>query len=136
MGELVSGVYLDDEGLELVEFGALQDGAEGHDGGVAVAPVGVLDVLLDEGQHVGHHVILATGGQQHQAHARRLARVPVVIVVILVLTDKRRSKSHGGKHRHFSFILSQVPAVVILLPHIRRGIVLKCGMNEQTLKNT
>lgn len=81
--------HLDDEGFELAELGPLQDGAEGHDGGVAVAPVGVLDVLLDEGQHVRHHVVLATRGQQHQAHARRLARVPVVIVVVLVLRRKR-----------------------------------------------
>ena len=77
--------HLVDERFELVELGAFQDGAEGHDRGVPAAPVGVLDVLLDEGQDVGQHVVLAAGGQQHQAHAGRLAGVPLVVVVVLVL---------------------------------------------------
>lgn len=98
----VGVAYLDDERLELVEFGALEDGAEGHDGGVAVAPVGMLDVLLDEGQHVRNHVVLAAGGQQHQAHARRLARVPVIIIVILVLkwsNGGEEERNEGGRFR-------------------------------------
>lgn len=77
------------QGFELVQLGPLQDGAKGHDGGIPVAPVGVLDMLLDEGQHVRHHVVLAAGGQQHQTHARCLARVPVVVIVVLVLQRPR-----------------------------------------------
>lgn len=73
------------ERFEQVQFGSLQDGAEGHDGGVAVPPVWMFYVLLDEGQDVRNHVVLTAGGQQHQTHPRRLAGVPVIIVVVLVL---------------------------------------------------
>lgn len=74
-----------DERFEQVQFGSLQDGAEGHDGGVAVTPVGMFDVLLDEGQDVRDHVVFTAGGQQHQTHPRRLAGIPVIIIVVLVL---------------------------------------------------
>lgn len=74
-----------DEGFELVEFGSFQDGSEGHDGGVSVAPVVMFDVFFDEGQNVRNHVVLTAGGQQHQTHTCSLTGVPVVIVVVLVL---------------------------------------------------
>lgn len=77
--------HLYDEGFELVEFRSFQDGSEGHDGRVSVAPVGMFDVFFDEGQNVRNHVVLTAGGQQHQTHTCRLTGVPVVIVVILVL---------------------------------------------------
>lgn len=80
-----SGTDLYDEGFELVEFRSFQDGSKGHNGGVSVAPVGVFDVVFDEGQDVRNHVILTAGGQQHQTHASSLTRVPVVVVVVLVL---------------------------------------------------
>ncbi len=48
-------------------------------------PVGVLDVILDEGEDVGDDIVLAAGGEQHHAHARSLVRVPVVLVVKLLL---------------------------------------------------
>lgn len=79
--------HLYDKGFELVEFGPLQDGAEGHDRGIPVAPVGVFDVLFDEGQDVRDDVILAAGRQQHQTHAGCLAWVPVIIVVIFILKE-------------------------------------------------
>ena len=50
-----------------------------------MSPVLVLDVVLDEGEDVGHNIILAAGGQQHHAHTSRLVRVPVVLVVKLLL---------------------------------------------------
>ena len=50
-----------------------------------MSPVLVLDVVLDEGEDVGHNIILAAGGQQHHAHTRRLVLVPVVLVVKLLL---------------------------------------------------
>lgn len=81
------------EGFELVEFRSFQDGSEGHDGGVSVAPVEVFDVFFDEGQNVRNHVVLAAGGQQHQTHACCLTGVPVIIVVVLVLR-KSGSKGH------------------------------------------
>ena len=59
-----------------------------HHSGVPVSPVGVGDVVLDEGQDVRHDVVLAARRHQHQTDARRLARVPLVIVVILLLRTR------------------------------------------------
>ena len=50
-----------------------------------MTPIVVLDVVLDEGDDMGNDVVLAAGGQQHHAHASRLVRVPVVLVVKLLL---------------------------------------------------
>jgi hypothetical protein len=61
---------------------------KGHDSCVPVPPVPMLNVVLDKGQDVRHHVILATRGHQHQAHASSFARVPLVIVIILFLQHK------------------------------------------------
>ena len=74
---------------------------EGHDGGVAKPPLGALDVLVDERQDVRNDVVLAARRHQHEADARRLARVPVVIVVQLLLpTDGRRwGRTVGHKDR-------------------------------------
>ncbi|MEQ2273519.1 hypothetical protein XENORESO_005226, partial [Xenotaenia resolanae] len=69
----------------LVQVGPFQNGAKRHDGGVSVPPIWVFDVLLDEGQNVGNHIVFATGGQQHQTHACSLAGVPVIVVVVLGL---------------------------------------------------
>lgn len=93
---LVPGPYLDDNGLEVVELWPLEDGAERHDAGVPVAPVGVFDVLFDERQDVRNHVILAAGGQQHQAHAGGFTGVPVVIIVVLIL---RTGQGQGSRVR-------------------------------------
>lgn len=79
------GLDLYGQRFELVQFRSLQDGSEGHDGGVSVPPVGAFDVFFDEGQDVRNHVVLAAGGQQHQTHPCRLTGVPVVVVVVLVL---------------------------------------------------
>lgn len=63
---------------------------ESHDGGVPEAPVSVLDVFLDERKHVIDDVILAALRHQHDAHARRLARIPLVVIVHFVLTIARQ----------------------------------------------
>ena len=71
---------------------------EGHDGGVAKPPLGALDVLVDERQDVRNNVVLAARRHQHEADARRLARVPVVIVVQLLLpTDGRTDGGEDGQ---------------------------------------
>lgn len=76
-----------DEGFELVEFRSFQDGSKGHNGGVSVAPVGVFDVVFDEGQNVRNHIILTAGGQQHQTHTCCLTGVPVIVIIVLVLRE-------------------------------------------------
>lgn len=85
---LPEATHLEDERFELAHLRSFQDGAKGHDGGVPASPVRVFDVFLDEGQDVRQDIVLAAGGQQHQAHAGRLAGVPVVVVVVLVLQQE------------------------------------------------
>ena len=71
--------------LQSASVGTLKDGAKRHESGVAVAPVGVLDVVLDERKNVGHDAVLAAGGKKHHADPSGLARVPVVLIVKLFL---------------------------------------------------
>jgi len=63
-------------------FGKL---TERHEGGISVPPIGADNIFLDEGKHVLDNIVLAASGQEHQANAGRLARVPVVFVVVLLL---------------------------------------------------
>ena len=83
-----------DEGLQSVGVRALQDAAQSHDGSVPVLPVGTAQMLFDEGCHVCHNVVLAAGGHQREADTGRLARVPVVLIVVLLLEPRE-----GGRHQ-------------------------------------
>jgi len=56
-----------------------------HDRSVAEAPVGVLYILCDEGQHMLYYIVLAARGHQHQTHTCCLARIPLIVIIKLLL---------------------------------------------------
>lgn len=83
-----------------------------HDGCIPVVPAGVVDVGIDEGEDVRDDVVLNARSEQHDTHACRLARVPLVVVIRLLLLAQhlhqdRHQVLETGREREGCFRLTQ-----------------------------
>ena len=76
-------------------LGAFQDATERHDSSVAIAPVGVGDVFSNKRQDQVDDVILAAHGHDVETDAGRLARIPLIFVVELLLLSE---PEHEDRH--------------------------------------
>jgi hypothetical protein len=102
----------------------LQDGAESHDRRLPIVPIGVGEVLGDERQNQVDDRIAAALGQQHDANAGGLGRVPVVLRVHLLLGQLLREAGQNvgeGAQR-------------VVPGHVLRGGPLLDGLNSQSVK--
>ena len=79
------GQRLRHERLEHLGLGTVHDAAEAHERRLAPAPVGRLDVGLDERHRDAHDRVADHLGKQAEAGARGLGHVPLVLVRVLVL---------------------------------------------------
>ena len=89
-----SGEGLLDDRLEQLRVRSVEERAEREDGRIAQPPVGAGDVLVDEWHELRDERVLAAAGQQREAHAGRLGRIPLVLVSLLLLREELREHRH------------------------------------------
>lgn len=83
---------LRDEGSQDLLLRTVKDGAERHDGGFAVPPIGALDVPLDEWDDGRDDAIADTLCEESEARSGRHRDVPLVVGRVLVLLRQKQEK--------------------------------------------
>mmetsp|Transcript_45309 Transcript_45309/g.142025 ORF Transcript_45309/g.142025 Transcript_45309/m.142025 type:complete len:512 (-) Transcript_45309:357-1892(-) len=99
---------------------AIHDGSEGHDGGLARAPVLVLDVARDEGHDEVDDVVRDGAAHEPQARRARHGEVPSALVGVLVLLGEAVREQ---RHELVERLLGVIHAGAQLL--LRRAVLLR-----------